>query len=52
MNVSTYNGVGDISNIEIGHDNTGVSAGWFLSHVIVCVKDGSSRKWSFNCKQW
>ncbi|XP_059144142.1 lipoxygenase homology domain-containing protein 1-like [Physella acuta] len=34
FNVTSFN-VGRIHSIEIGHDNVGLFAGWFLDHVIV-----------------
>lgn len=43
--------VGDLNKIRIGHDNSGMLAGWFLDNVIVeNLKTG--KVWKFQCDQW
>lgn len=44
--------VGDIQRIRIGHDNSGVGAGWFLEKVLIEGKEGVSGRWEFICGRW
>jgi len=43
--------LGDLKEITIRHDNTGLGPGWFLDRVYVEI-DGTKRKWMFPCDQW
>ncbi len=40
--------VGDIKEIEIGHDNSGPSPGWHLQQVVV-VDEATAKRWIFGC---
>ncbi|KAH3761318.1 hypothetical protein Pelo_6863 [Pelomyxa schiedti] len=46
--------VGDLRKIIIGHDNSGLSAGWFLDKVIIREEDGDNagRETYFLCGRW
>ncbi len=43
--------VGDLERIRIGHDNQGVSAGWFL-HRVVIRNERTGKEWIFSCDRW
>ena len=43
--------VGDLRKIRIGHDGTGVGAGWHLKEVIVDAPK-LGKKWHFPCGHW
>ena len=40
--------LGEVVEIEIGHDNSGMAPGWHLEQVVV-VEEASNRRWVFNC---
>lgn len=42
--------LGEIERIEIGHDNKGFGADWFLDKVV--IKNGSGKQWYFLCGRW
>jgi hypothetical protein len=43
--------VGEINKILIGHDNKGISAGWFLDRII--IEDlNLHRTYEFPCNRW
>ena len=42
--------LGEISRIEVGHDNKGLGADWFLDKVV--VKNGKGKQWYFLCGRW
>ncbi len=42
---------GDLSKIQIEHDNSGFGAGWYLEKVDV-VNMASNRTWTFPCAKW
>ena len=42
---------GEIEKVKIGHDNTGVAAGWHLEEVVIeCAE--INKKWIFACNRW
>ena len=42
---------GEIEKVKIGHDNTGVGAGWHLEEVVIeCAE--INKKWIFGCNRW
>jgi hypothetical protein len=43
--------LGELAEIEIGHDNSGMGPGWHLEQVVV-VAEASGRRWVFPCDRW
>jgi len=43
--------LGEIKEITIGHDNTGLGPGWFMDKVYI-ENDGTKQKWMFPCNEW
>lgn len=44
---------GDPTRIRIGHDNSGLGPGWFLSKVVIeRTAGGPSATWEFHCERW
>ncbi len=44
---------GDPTKIRIGHDNSGLGPGWFLSKVVIERTEGGPRAtWEFPCERW
>lgn len=44
---------GEPIKIRIGHDNSGLGPGWFLSKVVVTrTEGGPSATWEFPCERW
>jgi len=43
--------VGDIQQIVIRHDNTGLGSDWLLDHVEVC-DEATGDYWNFPCNAW
>lgn len=43
--------LGDLTKVQIEHDDKGWGAGWNLDHVIV-TNMASNRNWTFPCGQW
>ncbi|MBN1469336.1 MAG: hypothetical protein JXM74_06685 [Fusobacteriaceae bacterium] len=41
----------DITNITVGHDNSGSKPGWFLENIKI-TKKGNTSSWDFNCHMW
>ncbi|XP_061116516.1 lipoxygenase homology domain-containing protein 1 [Conger conger] len=46
------NNVGPIYKIRIGHDNTGMSSGWFLDRVVVTDMSRPHLRFYFSCNNW
>jgi hypothetical protein len=42
--------LGELQKIQIWHDNSGISAGWFLDKVV--VDSGKGVRWYFPCGKW
>eukprot|EP00775_Hariotina_reticulata_P001782 gene1782-2116_t len=43
--------LGELSALDVWHDNKGLAAGWHLEQVVV-HQEGSSRQWTFSCDRW
>jgi len=43
--------LGELKDVTIRHDNTGIGPGWYLDRVNVEI-EGTTRKWMFPCAQW
>jgi len=43
--------IGEMKSIRIGHDNSGVSAGWFLDQIDIDVSS-IGKRFSFPCNRW
>ena len=44
---------GEPIKIRIGHDNSGLGPGWFLSKVVITrTEGGPSATWEFPCERW
>ncbi|XP_078677295.1 uncharacterized protein LOC144913960 isoform X2 [Branchiostoma floridae x Branchiostoma belcheri] len=44
--------LGNIKKVIIGHDGTGLGAGWFLDKVVMKESKGASREFVFPCERW
>jgi len=42
--------LGDLKNIRIGHDNSGIGPGWFCDSV--SIKNTKDKTWTFPCRRW
>lgn len=43
--------LGNITKIEVRHDNAGDHPGWYLDHIIISDVS-TNRNWTFNCDRW
>jgi hypothetical protein len=51
FNINLQTMVSPVHSLEVGHDNTGVGAGWYLEQIIVyCPITGIEQV--FPCRQW
>lgn len=46
-----FPGLGDITEIEIGHDNSGPSPGWHCEQVVV-IDETANKTFTFPCDRW
>ncbi|KAH3767689.1 hypothetical protein Pelo_458 [Pelomyxa schiedti] len=44
--------LGELHKVIIGHDNSGLNAGWFLDKVIVSEMLKGGKEWYFLCGRW
>ncbi|KAH3764217.1 hypothetical protein Pelo_3920 [Pelomyxa schiedti] len=44
--------LGELKSLKIWHDDSGISAGWFLDKVIIEEEVAHGKKWWFLCGQW
>ena len=43
--------LGELERLEIGHDGSGIGAGWFLDKVVVTLEE-HAREWRFHANRW
>ena len=43
--------LGELSRLEIGHDNSGFRPGWMLDRVVI-TSQATNKRWTFPCGQW
>ncbi|MDJ0597945.1 MAG: PLAT/LH2 domain-containing protein [Crocosphaera sp.] len=45
--------LGDITQVKIRHDNSGIAAGWYLNKIVVNNPDSVQQgPWTFPCYKW
>ncbi|XP_078590348.1 lipoxygenase homology domain-containing protein 1-like isoform X2 [Branchiostoma floridae x Branchiostoma japonicum] len=44
--------LGNLKKVIIGHDGTGLGAGWFLDKVVMKESKGAPREFVFPCERW